>query len=453
MQLTNKEKLEMIKLHLENGLSLSHVCEKYKYKDKSKLKYFVNLYKIHGEARFLDRTELIYRRDSKLLAISRVKNGESIRSVACDFGLTEPGILSDWIQKYNNEGEEAIQDTYPRKSYLNKDERYKANIDKKLKEENDRLKAEIEFLKKSQSLAQKLEEVTTKEKVKIVRELRTKFDLKILLEITKIPSSVYYYHQTSNVDKLSKYKEISKKIEYLYLVKHKKRCGYQRIHIELQNMGYSIGKNKVLEIMREKSYCYQKKKNYRKYNSYAGNVGHVAPNILDRNFKAEKPYEKAGTDVTMFLVNGERVYLSPLIDFKTREILSYEVGKDAQVSKVIKMIDKAYDVHKEKLKGMIIQSDQGVQYQNSRYREKLESLNIVQSMSRKGNCLDNSPTENFFGRMKMEIWYGKEKEYRNATELMKIIKEYIDYYNTTRIVTRLRMSPIEYRNQQLNMIK
>jgi len=137
MQITNKEKLKMVKLHLE-GVSLSHACEKYKYKDTGRLKYWVNIYKIHGEKIFLDRTDRIYRRDTKLLAISRVKNGESIRAVAADFGLIEPGILSDWIQKHDKEGEGAVQDTYPRKSYLNKDERYKANIDKKLKEENER---------------------------------------------------------------------------------------------------------------------------------------------------------------------------------------------------------------------------------------------------------------------------------------------------------------------------
>jgi len=162
MQITNKEKLQMVKLHVNEGLSLSHACEKYKYKDTGRLKYWVNLYKLHGEDIFLDRTEKVYRRDSKLLAISRVKNGESIRAVAVDFGLIEAGILSDWIQKHDNEGEQAIQDTYPRKSYLNKDERYKKTIDKKLKEENERLKAEIEYLKKSQSLAQKLEDLTTK---------------------------------------------------------------------------------------------------------------------------------------------------------------------------------------------------------------------------------------------------------------------------------------------------
>ena len=96
----------------------------------------------------------------------------------------------------------------------------------------------------------------------------------------------------------------------------------------------------------------------------------------------------------------------------------------------------------------MIQSDQGIQYQNSRYREKLEQLGIIQSMSRKGNCLDNSPTENFFGRMKMEMWYGHEDEYKNVEDF----HEYIKYYNTTRIVSKLKMSPIDYRNTVINRL-
>lgn len=253
MKLTNKEKLSMCKKHLAEGKSLSHICEKYHHKDVSKLKYWINLYKKHGEEIFTNREGKIYRRDTKLLAIGRVKNGESIRSVSVDLELTEPGILSDWIYLYNTEGEGRIQDIYPRKSCLNEDERYKKTIDKKLKEENERLKAEIEYLKKSQSLAQKLEDLTTKAKCEVVRELRTEFDLKVLLEITKTPRSVYYYQINKLENKINKYEEIEERIDDLYLKKHKKRIGYQRIYIELKNEGYIVGKNKVLEIM-EKIY-------------------------------------------------------------------------------------------------------------------------------------------------------------------------------------------------------
>ena len=202
--------------------------------------------------------------------------------------------------------------------------------------------------------------------------------------------------------------------------------------------------------MQNKGYTKQYKVNYRKYNSYKGDLGGVKENILNQDFKATRPYEKAGTDVTMFRIKEEAVYLSPVIDFYTREILSYEIGTDAKLEKILNMIKKLKEKHKEKIEGMIIQSDQGIQYQNSRYSDLLKEYKIIQSMSRKGNCLDNSPTENFFGRLKEEIWYNKEYKYKNSKDLIKEIHNYIKYYNETRIVTRLKTSPINFRNKCLN---
>lgn len=447
MKLTNNIKLKMCDEHLIQRKSLSHICEEYGTKDISKLKYWVNLYKKHGEKVFLDRSDGVYRRDTKLLSIARVKNGESIRSVSLDLGLIDPSILRDWIKKYDEYGEKSIQDTYPRKNYLLEDEKYKEKIDKSLKEENERLRAEIDFLKKSQSLARKIEELTTKDKAKVVNELRTKYNLKVLLNITKMASSVFYYQLDSIKKSGNKYEEIEKRIDYLYLKRHRKRIGYQRIYIELKKENITIGKNKVLEIMRKKGYTRKKKTNYRKYNSYAGDLGGVVSNVMNQNFKTNKPYEKAGTDITMFRVNQEAVYLSPVIDFYTREVLAYEVDTNAKVTNVLNMLNKLKINHNKEIKGMIIQSDQGIQYQNSRYIEMLKELGITQSMSRKGNCLDNSPTENFFGRLKNEIWYGQEYKYNTAKDLIKDIKEYIIYYNKTRIVTRLKMSPIDFREK------
>ena len=203
MKLTMQDKLNICKEHIFDGKSLSHISERYDNFSTTGIKYMIKLYKKHGEKPFNDRDRKVYRRDTKLLSINRVKNGESIRSVSVDLGLTDPKILSDWIKLYDNYGEERIQDTYPRKNYLNEDEKYKKVIDRKLKEENERLKAEIDYLKKSQFLAKKLEGLTTKEKVKVVGELRTKYDLKILLEITDIPLSVYYYQVNSIKNKIN----------------------------------------------------------------------------------------------------------------------------------------------------------------------------------------------------------------------------------------------------------
>jgi putative transposase len=446
MRLTLEEKMKMCEEHILKGKSISHASEMYGGYDIGNLKYLINVYKRFGKEAFLNRENGVYRRDTKLLAISRVIDGkESIRSVALDLGLIEATILGDWVKLYKTKGEAAVKDTYPRKGYLTKDKRAKHIVDHALVEENERLKAEIEYLKKSQSLTKKLKGVTSKEKADIVTSLRTKFPLQVLLEISNMSSSVYYYHASEYRKKVNKYEEIEKQIDSLYLTKHKKRIGYNRVYLELKKMNYTIGKNKVLEIMRNKGYTKIYKKKWKHYNSYEGDTGNTRPNLMDRDFTTSKPYEKAGTDITMFSTEKGPVYLSPIIDFHSREVLSYTAGTNAKMDKITTMLALLEKDHSGHLEGMIIQSDQGIQYQNSRYQTRLEELGIIQSMSRKGNCLDNAPTENFFGRMKVEMWYGHEQEYKSPKVLLKAIDEYIDYYNNTRLVTRLKMSPIEYR--------
>ena len=453
MRLTFEDRLKMCEDHVLRGKSLSHISEDNGNYDITNLKYLINLYKKFGREVFLNREDIVYYRDTKLLAISRVLSGkESLRSVALDLGLPDPTILGGWMKVYKAKGEAGIQDTYPRKNYVLKDERARLIVDKQLAEENERLKAEIEYLKKSHSLTQRLEGVTSREKALIVTELRKTFKLEVLLEISKMASSVYYYHVAEEKQKADKYKAIKDVIDYLYIDKHKKRMGYQRIHTELVKLGYHIGKNKVNDIMRDKGYLKTRKPKWRKYNSYEGDQGGIRNNLMNQDFTTTQPYEKAGTDVSLFPLDEASVYLSPIIDFHSREVLAYAAGEDAKTDKIMAMLKNLERTHGKRVEGMMIQSDQGSQYQSSRYREKLEKMGIIQSMSRKANCLDNSPTENFFGRMKMEMWYGHELEYNSVEELLAAIDEYITYYNSTRIVSKLKMSPIQYRNTFSNSI-
>jgi len=452
MRITMKEKLKMCKLHLEDGLSLSHISELYGNYGVGSIKYAINLYKAHGEEPFLNRDRRIYKRDTKLLAIGQVLAGRSIRNVAIEHALTDPGVLADWLRKYKNEGEEAIQDTHPRANYLLKEDRFKAVVDKKIAKENERLRAEIAYLKKSRSLVQKLEGATVQEKVRIVEELRTRHNFKTLLEIADLASSVYYYSVKAMKNKRNKYEDLEREIERLFVKIHKKRCGYHQIYNNLKKNGWKVGKNKVLEIMKIKGFSKVKKTKWRKYNSYEGNLGINISNIMNQNFETSRPYEKAGTDITEFPIMGTSVYLSLVIDFHTREILSYVVGVDAKIERIMEMLKLMKKKHGSNLNGLMIQSDQGVQYQNSRYIKRLKDLNIIQSMNRKGNCLDNSPTENFFGRLKQEIWNNNKNDYDGAESLILAIHEYMSYYNKDRIVMKTKMTPIECRNNYLASI-
>ena len=187
----------------------------------------------------------------------------------------------------------------------------------------------------------------------------------------------------------------------------------------------------------------------KKYKSYKGEVGKIAPKLLARDFQADAPHKKLVTDVTEFHLFGEKIYLSPVLDLYNSELIFYTIYRRPVLDMVLDMIDGTIEVIGDKTDA-ILHSDQGWQYQMKRYQYFLEQKGIKQSMSRKGNCLDNACAENFFGILKSELYYIKEKEYKNIEELEKDIIEYIEYYNNRRIKSKLKgMSPVQYREHSL----
>ena len=186
----------------------------------------------------------------------------------------------------------------------------------------------------------------------------------------------------------------------------------------------------------------------KKLTTYLGAIGHIAPNHLKRHFTATKPNQKWVTDVTEFKAkDGNKVYLSPILDLFNNEIVSYTLSYSpnwAQVEKMLKLAVKRLN----KTSGGILHSDQGWQYQMAAYRQILAEHGIIQSMSRKGNCLDNAAMESFFGRLKTECFYGRE--FNTREEIVNAVRDYLDYYNHRRIQLKLKgLSPIQYRRQSL----
>ena len=270
-------------------------------------------------------------------------------------------------------------------------------------------------------------------------ELRHKFDLALLLDLTNMARSSFYYHQKQNTLP-DKYQEIKELIKAIYQ-SHKGRYGYRRITDELQNRGIIINHKTVLRLM--KTLGLKSVIRVKKYKSYKGENGKIAPNILQRQFRAEAPNQKWATDITEFNVSGTKLYLSPIIDMFNQEIISYELTERPVFNQVVMMLKKAFKKIPDNTK-LILHSDQGWQYQMSHYQHLLKEKGIIQSMSRKGNCLDNAIIENFFGTLKSELFY--LKKYKSVGQLKTEISEYIVYYNNERIKSNLnKMSPIKYR--------
>ena len=274
----------------------------------------------------------------------------------------------------------------------------------------------------------------------MIWELRHKHKIGLLIEIAGIPRSTYYYYskqfENPKPDKYAKIKEEIRKI-----FKDSRGCyGYRRITKELKKK-YKINHKTVRRLMRKIGiFCRVRMK---KYNSYKGEVGKIAPNLLNRDFKADKPNQKWATDVTEFSLFGTKLYLSPIIDLFNGEVVSYNISFHPNLSQIIDMLNKAFAKIPDNT-NLIMHSDQGWQYQHKLYRSMLEGKGIRQSMSRKGNCLDNACAENFFGLLKSELLY--LQDFTSVEHFISELEDYIEWYNNRRIKLKLDgMSPVEYR--------
>lgn len=277
----------------------------------------------------------------------------------------------------------------------------------------------------------------------MVNELKAIFSVQHLLKATGLAKSVYYYHCKA-LRQAAPDEALQSQIVHLYH-EHKGRYGYRRITLSLRLSGVNINHKRVQRLMCELGL--KSKVRPKRYTSYKGDVGRIAPDLVQRKFTADKPNQKWVTDVTEFKVGEQKVYLSPVIDLFNQEVVSYEVGTSVRLSLVTDMLKKA-TAKLGRYETPIVHSDQGWQYQNRKYQQQLKEKGLKQSMSRKGNCLDNAMAENFFGLLKTEMYHNEV--FKNADELIETIKEYIDYYNHKRIKLKLKgLSPIEYRNQAL----
>ena len=229
---------------------------------------------------------------------------------------------------------------------------------------------------------------------------------------------------------------------------NKGRYGYRRVSALMRSKGYIINHKTVLKLMNYLGLKGKQRKND-KYHSYKGEVGRIADNLLKRDFYASKPFEKLTTDVTQFKICDEKVYLSPVMDLYNREIISYSISTSPNLEQIKEMLDGLFAKLPKEARP-IFHSDQGWQYQHAEYQRLLAKHKITQSMSRKGNCMDNGAMENFFGRLKVEMFYGEK--FDSVISFVEHLKSYIDYYNNERISLKLKgMSPVQYRTHSMKI--
>ncbi|MEO0061219.1 MAG: hypothetical protein RL343_837 [Actinomycetota bacterium] len=254
-----------------------------------------------------------------------------------------------------------------------------------------------------------------------------------------------YYYQRGRLVLNDRFVEVRPVLRQVFDNSYK-AYGYRRIQAVLKTKhGFSLSGKTVLRLMREENRVCKIRR--RKYVSYKGAVGLSAPNVLDRDFKTDAPNKKWATDVTEFKVLGQKQYFSPVIDLFNGEVITYTIKSAPDLGLVTSMLGQAVETLPAGSKP-VLHSDQGWHYRHLSYQQSLQKAGIKQSMSRKGNCLDNAVAENFFGHFKEEFL--RQQSFTSLEQFKTQLDQYIHWFNNDRIRLKLKgLSPVEYRTQSL----
>jgi len=278
--------------------------------------------------------------------------------------------------------------------------------------------------------------------VQAVDDLKARYPLPLLLQIADLPRSTFYDHRRRLIrpDTRAGIKEAIRDA----FTAAKSAYGHRRILAILHRQGWTVSKKTVLKLMRQLGlHCPVRRR--KRYNSFRGEVGEAADNVLNRQFATESRHTKWVTDVTEFTVGATKVYLSPVLDLHDNRVISATAGPSPSV----KMVTDGLRIAIATLnpgERPLVHSDQGFQYRHTLWRDALRGAELTQSMSRKGTCLDNAVMEGFFSHLKEE-WFRIQKP-ETLDEFHTGLNDYLRWWNTTRIQQRLGyLSPDEYRAQ------
>lgn len=264
-----------------------------------------------------------------------------------------------------------------------------------------------------------------------------------MLDKLELPKSTYYRYAGGKNPKPDRWVEVRPLVRDIFS-RTPNGMGYRQVMMALRaEWGLAISGKTVLKLMREEGLrCRIRRK---RYDSYRGEQGNAARNILNRNFATESPMEKLVTDVTEFKVAGAKAYLSPVMDLYDNEIVAWSVTRSPNLAQTMEMLN---ELEPKVCKPALLHSDQGWQYQQLAYQRRLDDMGLEQSMSRKATCLDNSCMEGFFGHLKDEFYRG------HSFNSFESFKEQLDaciiYWNTGRYQMRLKgMTPVQYRGHSI----
>lgn len=406
----------------------------------------------------------------KKLAVTKVIDGQNIKDIAEELDITNYATIYEWTRKWRTEGDVGL---------MSKKEQIEAGVYKtraqleatlpddvgelkrlaaSLMAEKAVLERELELTKKSPGgIPRKL---SNKVKAQIASELKAKLPLALLLDALKLSASSYYY-ATAALRRPDAHAEVRALIHEIAAASGN-TYGSPRIWLALRRRGVFISEKVVRRLMKEESIEVRYAKRKRKYSSYIGEITPAVKNLVDGDFNAAAPDELWLTDITEFAASDGKVYLSPVIDCYDGMIVSWATSRHPDGELVLDMLERAVDTldaskraglrNHDSSERLVIHTDRGGHYRGAAWIERLEGLGITRSMSRKGNSGDNAACEGFFGRMKVEMYYGIK--WKKASDLESAIDAYIDFYNDRRITSKLGgMTIAEHRDMLAKVSK
>lgn len=453
---TEQQKKAAVKYYLEHGKCINRTCKKLGYPSRPLLEQWIDeLAPTEKKCCRTSADTIKYSREHKEKAvIALCSRTTKAKEVAAEFGTTrenlynwrrqllkEEAVVGTKANEFNDADKtkeellEEIKQLKDELNQLNKDV-YRAKLERDIYEKA------AEVIKKDQGVS--LEDLTNKEKAIVIGALRDKYKLKELLPVFKMAKSSYCY-QEAVLNSPDKYSDMRNTIKSIFDAAHG-RYGYRRIYTVLKNDGIKLSEKVVLRIMNEDNLHVKSIKN-KKYSSYKGEISPEVPNVVQRDFHADKPNLKWLTDITEFGIPAGKVYLSPIIDCFDGFPVSWTIGTSPDADLVNEMLDMAIATLSAG-EHPIVHSDRGCHYRWPGWIERMENNGLTRSMSKKGCSPDNSACEGFFGRLKNEMFYGEDWKDVSIEEFIDILDDYIHWYAEERVKVSLGgMSPLKYRKK------
>ena len=400
----------------------------------SQIDRWQNLYEAHGERGLSNKNRVVTYEKKRALARKVLEKGLSCEQVSLKAGCGRSS-LCHWVALVLESGNYEV--LKPKRNGKNEENRSgRRGTGETSRGSGVSPRGEHPFKKNIRDDAGE-EKRGRVEKAREIARLSKEHPLSVLLHMANMPRSTYYYRLSRPVAD----KRMAEKRAIMEIYERSRRTyGYRRITMAMRSLGYNINHKTVRKLMVSIGIrAVQKRKKYR---SYRGTVGKVAENILSRDFKADAPGLKLATDISQINIAEKKLYISAMIDMFNGEVVAYRISESPNLKLVMSMMRRALRKNVFRT-GCIMHSDQGWHYQHHVYTSFLKSKNIIQSMSRKGNCLDNAMMESFFGTLKSEFVY--LHKYRNKDMFVSALDKYIAYYNNERIKLRLKTSPVRFK--------